>query len=71
MRFEHRTMRYPNAADYVVAFMGATPVTAQFVALPEEQRKAFIAQVAEQLGSYVDDAGLAVPWENHFLTAIK
>ena len=71
VRFEHRTMRYPNAADYVAAFMGATPVTAQFVALPEEQRQAFIAQVAEKLASYVDDAGLAVPWENHFLTAVK
>jgi hypothetical protein len=51
--------------------MGATPVTAQFVALPVEQRQAFIAQVAEQLAGYVDDAGLAVPWENHFVTAIK
>ena len=30
VRFEHRTMRYPNAADYVAGFMGATPVTAQF-----------------------------------------
>jgi SAM-dependent methyltransferase len=71
VRFEHRTMRYPNAADYVAGFMGATPVTAQFVALPVEQRQAFIAQVAEQLAGYVDDAGLAVPWENHFVTAIK
>ena len=71
VRFEHRTMRYPNAADYVAGFMGATPVTAQFLALPEDRQRAFIARAAEQLSTYVDDAGLAIPWENHFLTAIK
>ena len=71
VRFEHRTMRYPNAADYVAGFMGATPVTAQFLAQSEDRQRAFIARAAEQLSTYMDDAGLAIPWENHFLTAIK
>ena len=71
VRFEHRTMRYPNAADYVAGFMGATPVTAQFLAQSEDRQRAFIARAAEQLSTYMDDAGLAITWENHFLTAIK
>jgi hypothetical protein len=45
VRFEHRTMRYPNAADYVAAFMGATPITAQFVAL-----SAAPAEMSHRLG---------------------
>jgi ubiquinone/menaquinone biosynthesis C-methylase UbiE len=71
VRFEHRTLRYPVPAGLVVGFMGATPVTAQFAALPDDRREAFIAYVVEQLAGYVDDAGLAVPAENHFLTALK
>ena len=71
VRFEHRTLRYPDPAGLVALQMGATPVTAQFVALPDDRKKAFIAYVVDQLVSYVDDAGLAVPAENHFLTASK
>jgi hypothetical protein len=55
----------------VALFMGATPVTAQFMTLPDDRKNAFIAFVVERLASYVDDAGLAVPAENHFLTASK
>jgi ubiquinone/menaquinone biosynthesis C-methylase UbiE len=71
VRFEHRTLRYPVSAGMVVGFMGATPVTPQFAALPDDDRKAFVAYVVGRLASYVDDAGLAVPVENHFLTALK
>lgn len=71
VRFEHRTMRYPRAAGLVAGFMGATPVTAQFLALSDDRRQAFVAHVVERIANYVDDAGLAVPQENHFLTASK
>jgi len=71
VRFEHRTLRYPVPAGLVVGFMGATPVTAQFAALPDDRREAFVAYVVEQLAGYVDDTGLAVPAENHFLSASK
>jgi hypothetical protein len=46
----------------------STPVAAP---LSDEQRETFVAYVVEQLGSYVDDAGLAAPVENHYLNAIK
>jgi ubiquinone/menaquinone biosynthesis C-methylase UbiE len=71
VRFEHRTLRHPVPAGLVALFMGATPVTAQFLALSDDRRQAFISHVVEQLASYVDDSGLAVPAENHFLTASK
>jgi hypothetical protein len=50
---------------------GATPVTAQFMGLPDDRRQVFVAHVVETLAGYVDDAGLAAPMENHFLTAMK
>lgn len=71
VRFEHRTTRYPTAAGLVTGFTGATPVTAQFLALSDDRRQAFVAHVVERIANYVDDAGLAVPQENHFLTASK
>jgi ubiquinone/menaquinone biosynthesis C-methylase UbiE len=71
IRFEHRTTRYPTAAGLVTGFMGATPVTAQFLALSDDRQQAFVAHVVERIANYVDDAGLAVPQENDFLTASK
>ena len=71
VRFEQRTMRYPTASGMVTGFMGATPVTAQFLAMPDEQKSAFVDYVAGQLATYVDDEGLAAPMENHFLSATK
>ncbi len=71
VRFEQRTLRYPVTGRLVAGFMGATPVTAQFMALPDDRRQVFVAHVVETLAGYVDDAGLAAPMENHFLTAMK
>jgi ubiquinone/menaquinone biosynthesis C-methylase UbiE len=71
VRFEHRTMRYPVPARFVASWLGGTPITAQFLALPDDRKQAFIGDVVERLATYVDDDGLAVPMENHFLTALK
>jgi SAM-dependent methyltransferase len=70
IRFEHRTFRY-TMVGLIADFLGQTPVSAQFLALPDDRKQALIAHVVEQLASYVDDTGLAVPAENHFLTAVK
>lgn len=71
VRFEHRTLRYPVTGMLVAGFMGATPVTTQFTALPDDRKQAFVDHVVETLAGFVDDAGLAAPMENHFLTATK
>ena len=71
VRFEHRTMRYPSPAKMIAGFMVATPIASQFQSLPSDRQRGFADYVAERLAGYVDDAGLAAPMENHFLTAIK
>jgi hypothetical protein len=53
----------------VAGFMGATPVAGQFLALPDDRRQAFLGPVVDLLVSYLDDAGLVVQQQNHFLTA--
>jgi ubiquinone/menaquinone biosynthesis C-methylase UbiE len=69
VRFEHRTIRYPDLKEFVGGFMQGTMISAAFMALPEGRRVAFVDHVAGLLGGYVDDGGMALPLENHFLTA--
>ncbi len=71
VRIEHRTLRYPIPARMVSGFMGATPVTAQFLAMSDDRKQAFVDHVVKRLASYIDDAGLAALQENHILTASK
>jgi ubiquinone/menaquinone biosynthesis C-methylase UbiE len=71
VRFDHRTMRHPSAVEMAMGFMQATPLAGQFKSLPEEKRNAFAEYVSERLKGYIDDAGLAAPLENHFLTATR
>jgi SAM-dependent methyltransferase len=71
VRFEHRTMRYPVPARFVTGWVSGAPIAAQFLALRDDRKEAFITSVLERISTYVDDAGLAVPMENHFLTAAR
>jgi ubiquinone/menaquinone biosynthesis C-methylase UbiE len=71
VRFEHRTMRYPVPARFVGGWISGAPIAAPFLALPDDRKQAFIADIVERVATYVDDGGLAVPMENHFMTASK
>lgn len=71
VRFEHRTIRYPDTAELAKGFIQATPAASLFAALPDEEKTEFGAHVAAGLKDYVDDAGMAVPQENHFLYAVR
>ncbi len=71
IRFEHRTIRFPVLGEMIGGFMLATPLAAQFLALPEDRQNSFVGHVSELLKGYVDDAGMAVPMENHFLIATR
>src|SRR5438045_1464855 len=42
-----------------------------FLAMPEDRRRAFVGSVLERLSSRMYDGGLAVPQQDHYLTAIK
>ena len=54
-----------------MGFVQASPVAGNFLALSEENKQRLGAFIAKQLASYVDDAGMAVPQENHILTAVR
>jgi ubiquinone/menaquinone biosynthesis C-methylase UbiE len=71
VRFETRTIRYPDVAEFATGFIQATPAAGLFTALSDDDKAKFGAQVAENLKGYIDDAGMAVPQENHFLYAIR
>lgn len=71
VRFEHRTMRHPAPAWFVSGWIRAMPFAAQFLALSDDRKQALIADIVKRLAGYVDDGGLAIPMENHFLTASK
>jgi ubiquinone/menaquinone biosynthesis C-methylase UbiE len=71
VRFEHRTMRYPVPARFITGWVSGAPITAQFLALPDDRKQAFIADIVGRISTYVDDAGRAVPMENHFLIASR
>jgi ubiquinone/menaquinone biosynthesis C-methylase UbiE len=71
VRFEHRTARFPVLGEMIGGVMRTTPIAAQFLALPEERQTSFVDRVSELLKDYVDDEGMAVPMENHFLIATR
>ena len=70
VKFEHRTGRYPSAANLARGWV-AHPAASAFAGLSDERQAAFVANFVERLAGYVDDDGLAVPMEVHFLTAIR
>lgn len=71
VRFSHRTLRHAAPAELIAGFTATTPVAGQFLAMPEDRRRAFVGDVVGRLSRYIDDGGLAVPQENHYLTALK
>lgn len=71
IRFENRTARYPDIREFLVGWTQASPNAAQFQAFSDEMRMRFVAYLIERLDSYTDDAGLAIPRENHFLLATR
>jgi ubiquinone/menaquinone biosynthesis C-methylase UbiE len=72
VRFEQRTIRAEeDIAQFTNGLLQATPMASQFLALGNNQRTALMNYVADQLADYVDDAGMAVPQENHFLFAVR
>ena len=71
IRFEHRTARYPDLAEFLTGWTQATPSAAQFRTFSDPMRERFIAYLMERFESFVDDGGVAIPRENHYLIATK
>ena len=70
VRFENRTARYTDISEFLTGWTLASPRAEQFRAFPEEMQNRFVAYLVERLDSYMDDSGLVIPRENHFLLAI-
>ncbi len=71
IRFEHRTARYPVMGEFLTGWTQSLPNAGRFLAFSEEMRNRFIAYLSERLEDYIDDGGIAIPRENHFLIATR
>ena len=71
VRFEHRTARYPDLGEFLTGWTQASPSAAQFRAFSDTMRDRFIAYLMENIESFRDDGGIAIPRENHYLIATK
>jgi SAM-dependent methyltransferase len=68
-RFRSRLTRWPSLEDYVFGYLAGSPMAPAVAALDATARTALLEHITTSLQSYVDDDGLAAPWESHVITA--
>ena len=64
-----RLTRYPSLQEFVIGYLSGSPMAGALTALTDTPRAAMVEHVCAALKEYVDDDGMAAPWEAHFLTA--
>ena len=64
-----RLIRYPSLPEFVIGYVSGSPMAGAVSALRESARTAMIEQVCNLLRDYVDDDGMAAPWEAYIVTA--
>jgi ubiquinone/menaquinone biosynthesis C-methylase UbiE len=69
VRLRSRLTRYPSLAEYVLGYLSGTPMAGPVAALDEVTRTEMVEHVCSSLADYVDDDGMATPWEAHLVTA--
>jgi ubiquinone/menaquinone biosynthesis C-methylase UbiE len=69
IRIRSRITRYPSLEDFVLGYLSGTPMAGAVAALDEKTRTAMVEHVRTLLRAYVDDDGMAAPWEAHLVTA--
>jgi ubiquinone/menaquinone biosynthesis C-methylase UbiE len=69
IRIRSRLTRYPSLAEYVLGYLSGTPMAGPVAALDEVPRTEMVEYVCSSLAEYVDDDGMAAPWEAHLVTA--
>lgn len=69
IRIHSRLIRYPSLDEYVLGYLSGSPMAAAVAALDEVARQAMLGQIRTALQEYVDDDGMASPWESHVVTA--
>jgi len=69
IRIRSRLTRYPSLAEYVLGYLSGTPMAGPVAALDDVTRREMVEDVCSSLQEYVDDDGMAAPWEAHLVTA--
>jgi ubiquinone/menaquinone biosynthesis C-methylase UbiE len=69
IRITSRLTRYPSLPEFVLGYVSGTPMAGAVAALDEATRAAMVEHVCSRLRGYVDDDGMAAPWEAHLATA--
>jgi ubiquinone/menaquinone biosynthesis C-methylase UbiE len=69
IRIRSRLTRWPSLEDYVFGYLAGSPMAPAVAALDDTARHAMLGHITTVLQSYVDDDGLAAPWESHVVTA--
>ncbi len=68
VRIRSRLTRHPSQGEFVLGYVSGTPMAGAVAALDEATRAAMVEHVCSRLRDYVDDDGMAAPWEAHFVT---
>jgi ubiquinone/menaquinone biosynthesis C-methylase UbiE len=71
IRIDVLPMRVSSLEEFLPAQFVATPIAADVAALDEPARVAFFDDIRRRLLPYMDDAGLAVPFEAHSVIASR
>jgi SAM-dependent methyltransferase len=71
IRIDVLPMRVSSLEEFLPAQFVATPLAADVAALDERARAALFADIERRLLPYMDDAGLAVPFEAHSIIASR
>ncbi|MGE3542207.1 MAG: class I SAM-dependent methyltransferase [Candidatus Tectimicrobiota bacterium] len=69
VRIQSRLTRHPSLAEFTLGYLAGTPMAGAVAALDTTTRTALVAHVCTALRAYVDDEGMAIPWEAHLVTA--
>lgn len=69
IRISLLVIRHPNPAEFIRGQLAATPVADQVAALSEAKQAALVDEVLANLRGYIDDDGLAAPYETHVVLA--
>jgi SAM-dependent methyltransferase len=69
IRIHSRLVRYPSLDEYVLGYLSGSPMAAAVDALAESQRQEILERMRTAMHEYVDDDGMAAPWESHVVTA--
>jgi SAM-dependent methyltransferase len=63
-----RLTRYPSLPEYVLGYLSGSPMAEAVAALDDTARGAMVQHVCAALREYVDDDGMAAPWESYLIT---